>query len=1850
MKADPQSGSRRSTRIRHAALLLLIGYVAPIGGRAGAVEVHRSVTNDVAGEALVQLTIQELPAPACVTLEERCPPLLRISGITQEGAQTPTDGSLRWGPFTNVSNLTVTYRLSGLVGSFAVDGMASVNGTNYPVSASNVTLSSQGGASYSMPPQVAAPNVTPPSLSTTPVGVTISCSTTGATIRYTLDGTTPSPTSLLYTGAISVAGAGTVRARAFKQDWLPSDAVVAIYGPRSAVPQLEVGRAVAGNGSTNPLVSLAVGAPPDAQCYAVEEWLPPGLTASGITSEGILDPNGAAIRWGPFTVTGVKSLSYQAMGLTGEHQVQSALSLDGFTTREAEGTNIIIASGLGTIPLGPPPQVRSPEFNPASGAVVPVDVTISCATIGAVIRYTLDGSVPNAASPLYVSPVRLNDAGVIRARAFKEGWTPSDASVAYYAEKLEPDVQVTRNLATNLAVGPKIELTVIRGTNGFCFAAEQSLAMGLTPLNITEGGIFSPQDQKIRWGPFRSTNNLELACFLIGNPGVYDVSAAWSVDGVGGGDSAPLQVPVVTQSGGLPLILVNGDYALVHYLASASTAEVVLLAPPTSDGQFIWYSVDGNEPYMDYTGPFSVAQSCVIRAAIYDAAYNKISEATPVEIQVLPFYALTDVTQGGGVVIKTPGPGPYLANSLVTLVASNYPGWAFLRWEGDATGSEARTEVLMSSPRSVRAVFGTPLSTTAVPPASGSVVRGAADPLLPFGESIRLTAVPTGNYYFFQWQNAAAGNTNNPILFNVVTANTNVTARFYPLSGNNRSLTVIPDGPGSVLREPSLSYYQDGQTVRLTPSPAQGGEFLGWSGDAEGAANPLVVTMTSNKVLRALFSSPTPSNVPPTISLALPTEGSEYRYPVVLQLEANAADIDGMVTSVEFFSGQDRIGAVTKPPWRYSWTNPPAGSYELYARATDNLQGSSISATVSVTVHSAIPLVMITSPTNGTALGTDGAVTLIASAWDVDGSVASVEFYDGTNLLGTLGSSPFELILNSLAAGVHTLSAKATDNVGTSGWSLPVNVNVPGASGARPVFRFASQQVSVSEDSGTVILPVLLEKGIAPGVSYSTIDGTAQAVENGMGDYYRRSGYLAFTPGQSSNAIVVPIVGDYLWEPNKTFQVVLADPSEAVLGDPFVVTVTIVDDDASAATNSFLQVRLPAEPGVAGSLRVSLEPAAAGGRWRFPCDAFWRAPGLLANVQPGNYEILFKSSGGYRKPDDLLGESAVGVAPEMERAITNVYVLEQPEEGALTVQVAPEGLYGAGWRLLGDPAWNSGGQTLARLPAGEQVIEFKPVVGWATPAPLVVTVLPGVETLVGGNYLIAPDLPAGVLRPAPIQSYGLIRDSLLGEPRRPYAFCGQVRTESALGSGIAVRERVVLTAAHVVFDDVQLAYAGQIYWLFQKHAGEFEPLPAIARGVVVHSGYAALRREENTPGRSSVATEDADVAALFFYEPAARGGFSGYLMSDASPNPWLSGTRQKLIAGYPTEGQGVQPHRMHATPETMSTFGQVSNQVYATSAMLGYPGNSGGPVCVLHTNSQGLLTYYPAGIYLGVSLNQSGQPESRVRAIDSGVVDLISRAATSADIGTNQSGGVLILTPGIASGTTRSYQKLYVNLRPPAAVQAGAGWRVREYGGSYKTSPNDYVLLLSGTNYTVEFVSVPGFAAPTNSSLRVLPNQDLRLDGVYVPVGAPVFELHPVSQFGLAGRPIEFRAVVSSGTQLSAQWFFNERPVDGANAFTLRFPAVGLPHAGKYWLVASNASGAVTSTPAMLAVLAADSSGVWLAGPPGQSCRVDLSTNLTATQPWPASTRLVFDHQPVRIEGPPWTNGPARFYRPVLEP
>jgi hypothetical protein len=90
-----------------------------------------------------------------------------------------------------------------------------------------------------------------------------------------------------------------------------------------------------------------------------------------------------------------------------------------------------------------------------------------------------------------------------------------------------------------------------------------------------------------------------------------------------------------------------------------------------------------------------------------------------------------------------------------------------------------------------------------------------------------------------------------------------------------------------------------------------------------------------------LRADPSPTNRPPNVNIVGPASGQIFPEGTNILLGANAPD-DGRVLSCEFFANEkklgDAYGPLTTPmgAWLLTWSNAPAGTYLVTARATDD--------------------------------------------------------------------------------------------------------------------------------------------------------------------------------------------------------------------------------------------------------------------------------------------------------------------------------------------------------------------------------------------------------------------------------------------------------------------------------------------------------------------------------------------------------------------------------------------------------------------------------------------------------------------------------------------------------------------------------------------------------------------------------------------------------------------------------------------------------------------------------------------------------------------------------------------------
>ena len=100
--------------------------------------------------------------------------------------------------------------------------------------------------------------------------------------------------------------------------------------------------------------------------------------------------------------------------------------------------------------------VNNPTFIPVGGTYnTSIDVSISCSTTGAIIRYTLDGTIPDQDSMIYSNPITISETTTIKAKAYRSDMEPSNVVTQTYTISLEPsptpdDPIVNNNILENI--------------------------------------------------------------------------------------------------------------------------------------------------------------------------------------------------------------------------------------------------------------------------------------------------------------------------------------------------------------------------------------------------------------------------------------------------------------------------------------------------------------------------------------------------------------------------------------------------------------------------------------------------------------------------------------------------------------------------------------------------------------------------------------------------------------------------------------------------------------------------------------------------------------------------------------------------------------------------------------------------------------------------------------------------------------------------------------------------------------------------------------------------------------------------------------------------------------------------------------------------------------------------------------------------------------------------------------------------------------------------------------------------------------------------------------------------------
>jgi LruC domain-containing protein len=305
--------------------------------------------------------------------------------------------------------------------------------------------------------------------------VAINTATTGASIRYTTDGTTPTASvGTIYSSAITISANTTLKAIAYKSGFTNSNVNTAVYGIRVATPafspipgafttaqNITLTTATSGatiyftTDGTTPTVSSTLYSAPiflnstaTIKALAVKAGMTNSIILSGTFNIQLLTvanptftpaagtynsdqsvtivsaTEGASIRYttnGTLPTASVGTLYTAAIALSASSDFKAIAFKDGLLDSEVALSSYVL-------------KCVTPSFNPPAGNIDrPQVITISATTAGSTVRYSTDGSEPTESTGIiYSAPVQVNTGQTLKAIAYKTGYTKSETGIAAY--------------------------------------------------------------------------------------------------------------------------------------------------------------------------------------------------------------------------------------------------------------------------------------------------------------------------------------------------------------------------------------------------------------------------------------------------------------------------------------------------------------------------------------------------------------------------------------------------------------------------------------------------------------------------------------------------------------------------------------------------------------------------------------------------------------------------------------------------------------------------------------------------------------------------------------------------------------------------------------------------------------------------------------------------------------------------------------------------------------------------------------------------------------------------------------------------------------------------------------------------------------------------------------------------------------------------------------------------------------------------------------------------------------------------------------------------------------------------
>ena len=265
---------------------------------------------------------------------------------------------------------------------------------NAVAAAPGYSQSSQASATYTITPPAAQPSfLLSPGTYTAAQRATLKDTTTGATIYYTTDGSTPTTSSAEYSAVLIVSSTEVINAMAIAPGYSQSAVATATY---TITPP-----------AVKPSFSPAAGTYISSQTISISDSAPGA--AIYFTMDGSAPTSASTLYAGPLAVASTTTIKAIAVAA-------------GFSQSAAASATYTIT-----------PPAATPIISPAGGRYnSPQSVVIADATPGAAIYYTTNGKTPTIASTQFTGTIAVQATGVINAIAIAPGYSQSAVATAVF--------------------------------------------------------------------------------------------------------------------------------------------------------------------------------------------------------------------------------------------------------------------------------------------------------------------------------------------------------------------------------------------------------------------------------------------------------------------------------------------------------------------------------------------------------------------------------------------------------------------------------------------------------------------------------------------------------------------------------------------------------------------------------------------------------------------------------------------------------------------------------------------------------------------------------------------------------------------------------------------------------------------------------------------------------------------------------------------------------------------------------------------------------------------------------------------------------------------------------------------------------------------------------------------------------------------------------------------------------------------------------------------------------------------------------------------------------------------------